>query len=85
MSQRSAPAIGGGPKRSGPCTLDYDSERGSDLSLSLSSYLETSQHHARTCAEIHFHADTPYNRLERINELIGPGWKEIPPGPWFRS
>ncbi|MGP9606205.1 helix-turn-helix domain-containing protein [Glutamicibacter sp. 287] len=31
--------------------------------LTLSTYLETSQHHARTCAEIHFHANTLYNRL----------------------
>lgn len=56
-------------------SLDYDSERGSDLSLTLSTYLETSQHHANTL----------YNRLERINELIGPGWKEIPHGIWTSS
>ena len=56
--------------------LDYDSERGSDLALTLSTYLETSQHHARTCAALHIHANTLYNRLERIDKLIGPGWKD---------
>ncbi|MGP5015028.1 helix-turn-helix domain-containing protein [Glutamicibacter ardleyensis] len=32
--------------------------------------------HARICAALHIHANTLYNRLERIDKLIGPGWKD---------
>lgn len=33
------------------------------------------QHHARTCAELHVHANTLYQRLERIGQLLGPDWR----------
>ncbi|MGP5123585.1 helix-turn-helix domain-containing protein [Glutamicibacter ardleyensis] len=32
--------------------------------------------HARTCAALYIHANTLYNRLERIDKFIGPGWKD---------
>ncbi|HSN35586.1 MAG TPA: GAF domain-containing protein [Arthrobacter sp.] len=53
---------------------DHDYER--NLATTLSTYLDLSQHHARTCAALHIHANTLYQRLERITALIGPGWKE---------
>lgn len=56
--------------------LSYDTEHGRNLAATLSTYLELSQHHARTCAALHIHANTLYNRLERMDDLIGPGWKE---------
>lgn len=56
--------------------LDHDLEHGRQLAATLSTYLELSQHHARTCAALHIHANTLYNRLERMDALIGPGWKD---------
>jgi DNA-binding PucR family transcriptional regulator len=56
--------------------LDYDSEHRRNLAATLSTYLELSQHHARTCATLHIHANTLYNRLGRIDSLIGSEWKE---------
>lgn len=56
--------------------LDHDLEHGRQLAATLSTYLELSQHHARTCTALHIHANTLYNRLERMDALIGPGWKD---------
>lgn len=56
--------------------LSHDHDYGRSLATTLSTYLELSQHHARTCAALHIHANTLYQRLERITALIGPGWKD---------
>jgi len=56
--------------------LAHDSERQRDLARTLSTYLEQSQHHARTCSILHIHANTLYQRLERVTQLIGTRWKE---------
>ncbi len=56
--------------------LSHDHDYGRNLASTLSTYLELSQHHARTCAALHIHANTLYQRLERITALIGTGWKE---------
>lgn len=56
--------------------LSHDHEYGRNLAATLTTYLELSQHHARTCAALHIHTNTLYQRLERITALIGPGWKE---------
>ncbi|MGY2744236.1 helix-turn-helix domain-containing protein [Arthrobacter sp. UYCu723] len=56
--------------------ISHDHDYGRNLATTLSTYLELSQHHARTCAALHIHANTLYQRLERITALIGPGWKE---------
>ncbi|MBN6039599.1 GAF domain-containing protein [Amycolatopsis sp. 195334CR] len=46
------------------------------LATTLRTYLEQSRHHARTCELLHIHANTLYQRLERIDGLLGPGWRE---------
>ena len=61
--------------RSGPL-LDYDGERQRDLAVTLETYLEQARHHARTCEVLHIHANTLYQRLDRVTEVLGPQWKE---------
>ncbi|AXB42828.1 helix-turn-helix domain-containing protein [Amycolatopsis albispora] len=56
--------------------LAHDRDRQRDLATTLRTYLEQSRHHARTCALLHIHANTLYQRLERIDGLLGPGWRE---------
>ena len=56
--------------------LRHDRDKGRELTLTLSTYLQHSRHHARTCASLHIHANTLYQRLERITELLGPVWVE---------
>jgi len=56
--------------------LRWDAERGRDLAATVEVFLRTAQHHARTCAELHVHANTLYQRLERVAELLGPDWRD---------
>jgi len=56
--------------------LDHDRERQRDLAATLEAYLEQARHHARTCEVLHIHANTLYQRLDRITEVLGPQWKE---------
>jgi GAF domain-containing protein len=56
--------------------LSHDAERQRDLVRTLSVYLEQSQHHARTCGILHIHANTLYQRLDRVTQLLGPQWKD---------
>jgi hypothetical protein len=56
--------------------LAYDLEHQRDLALTLETYLEQARHHARTCAALHIHPNTLYQRLERVTEVLGPRWKE---------
>ncbi|MEJ7650726.1 MAG: GAF domain-containing protein [Nakamurella sp.] len=56
--------------------LRHDRERGRDLARTLAVYLEHSRHHGRTCAALHIHANTLYQRLDRITELLGPEWSD---------
>jgi sugar diacid utilization regulator len=53
-----------------------DEERGRDLTRTVACYIANAQHHARTCADLHIHANTLYARLGRINDLMGPTWRE---------
>lgn len=53
-----------------------DEKRGRDLTRTLARYLANAQHHARTCADLHIHANTLYARLERITEMLGPTWRD---------
>lgn len=53
-----------------------DEERGRDLTKTVARYLANAQHHARTCAELHIHANTLYARLERVTELLGTTWRD---------
>lgn len=54
----------------------HDAEKSRHLVETLETYLGQAQHHRRTCAALHVHANTLYQRLDRITELIGEGWRE---------
>ncbi|KQS68348.1 GAF domain-containing protein [Modestobacter sp. Leaf380] len=56
--------------------LDHDRDRQRDLAVTLETYLELARHHARTCEALHIHANTLYQRLDRITEVLGARWKE---------
>ena len=56
--------------------LSYDAEHQRDLAVTLEAYLQQARHHARTCAALHIHANTLYQRLDRVTEVLGPRWKE---------
>lgn len=53
----------------------HDAEKNRHLVETLETYLGQAQHHARTCAALHVHANTLYQRLDRITELLGEGWR----------
>lgn len=57
--------------------LDHDRERGrgGDLAATVAVYLANAQHHARTCSDLHIHANTLYQRLNRADDLLGEGWR----------
>ena len=56
--------------------LAYDDVHQRDLAATLETYLEQARHHARTCEVLHIHANTLYQRLDRVTEVLGPRWKE---------
>ena len=56
--------------------LAYDEEHQRDLAATLEAYLQQARHHARTCAAIHIHPNTLYQRLDRVTKVLGPRWKE---------
>lgn len=58
--------------------LRHDERRHSDLTRTARVYLDQGRHHARTCAQLHVHTNTLYQRLERLDELMGADWREPP-------
>ncbi len=56
--------------------VKHDREKGRDLCLTALTYLEQAQQHTATCALLHIHANTLYQRLERITSLLGDSWRE---------
>jgi len=56
--------------------LSYDANHQRDLAGTLETYLQQARHHARTCAALHIHPNTLYQRLDRVSEVLGPRWKE---------
>jgi hypothetical protein len=56
--------------------IAYDAERQRDLGPTLLTYLQHAQHHARTCQLLHVHANTLYQRLDRVTALLGDDWRE---------
>ncbi|WP_413100090.1 PucR family transcriptional regulator [Streptomyces sp. Inha503] len=51
--------------------LNHDRARGTTLSATVATYLANGQHHARTCTDLHIHANTLYQRLKRVDDLLG--------------
>jgi DNA-binding PucR family transcriptional regulator len=55
--------------------LAHDAGRGSDLTRTLEIYLQNAQQHATSAALLGIHANTLYQRLARIGELLGDDWR----------
>ena len=58
--------------------MAYDAARGTELTGTAFRYLETDGNVARVAALLHVHRNTVRQRLERITELLGPGWDASP-------
>ncbi len=56
--------------------LDYDTERGTSLRETLDTWFATGGRVKDTAAGLHVHPNTVSQRLDRIGELLGPGWRE---------
>lgn len=55
--------------------LDYDRERGSELARTLLVFYDCGGSYTRTAAELYVHVNTLYQRLTRISQLLGEGWR----------
>lgn len=55
--------------------LEYDRERGSELVRTLLAFYGAGGSLTRTAQELFVHVNTLYQRLERITQLLGEGWR----------
>ena len=55
--------------------VDYDRERGSELVRTLLAFYGAGGSLTRTAQELFVHVNTLYQRLERITQLLGDGWR----------
>jgi GAF domain-containing protein len=56
--------------------LDYDRQRSTELVRTLDAYFETGGSPTYSAERLHVHPNTVARRLERVNELLGPGWQQ---------
>lgn len=54
---------------------DHDAQRGTDLVRTLEAYLDSGRQHSATAEALHIHPNTLYQRLHRIDEVLGPDWR----------
>lgn len=54
--------------------LDHDAKRGTALVETLRAYLANGQRHADTARSLGIHANTLYQRLSRLDAILGKGW-----------
>ena len=55
--------------------LDYDRERGTELARTLLVFYACGSNYTRTAAELYVHVNTLYQRLDRVGQLLGDGWR----------
>jgi GAF domain-containing protein len=55
---------------------DWDERRGTGLVDTLEAWFASGGHLKDTAAALHVHPNTVTQRLERIGELLGPGWRD---------
>jgi uncharacterized protein YigA (DUF484 family) len=58
--------------------LEHDRRHGSDLVLTLGTFLAIGQNHTRAATELHVHPNTLYRRLDRVTALLGDDWRTAP-------
>ncbi|MEV0308117.1 helix-turn-helix domain-containing protein [Nonomuraea fuscirosea] len=56
--------------------LDYDAERGTELEATLRAFARCNASPTRAARMLGFHPNTILQRLERLDALLGPGWRE---------
>ena len=54
----------------------WDERRGTGLVATLEAWFATGGHLRETAGVLHVHPNTVTQRLERIGELLGSGWRE---------
>ncbi|MCZ0998860.1 helix-turn-helix domain-containing protein [Streptomyces mirabilis] len=55
--------------------LDYDTQRGGELTRTLLAFFACDTGLGRTAAELYIHVNTLYQRIDRITSLLGPQWR----------
>lgn len=55
---------------------DEESRSGVPLLVTLESFLRNSQRHSPTAAELNIHSNTLYQRLDKLNKILGERWRE---------
>ena len=56
--------------------ITQDNARHTELVRTADVFLTTGRQHSAAAAELHIHANTLYQRLERITAVLGDGWRE---------
>ncbi|MFJ5261649.1 helix-turn-helix domain-containing protein [Streptomyces sp. NPDC088387] len=56
--------------------LEYDARHDTELARTLEAYFAAGGSPRRAAESLHVHPNTVSRRLERITELLGPGWQE---------
>ncbi|CAL9577435.1 hypothetical protein SUDANB38_04993 [Streptomyces sp. enrichment culture] len=56
--------------------LDYDTQQCTELARTLEAYFASACSPSRAAETLHVHPNTVSRRLERVTELLGPGWQE---------
>ncbi|WP_194291485.1 helix-turn-helix domain-containing protein [Cumulibacter manganitolerans] len=62
--------------------LDRDEDRGTELLQTVSTFAECNASTSRTARALHLHSNTILQRISRVDELLGPAWRE--PDDFFR-
>lgn len=62
--------------------LERDEKADSELVLTLATYLDTNANLRRTAEQLFVHVNTVKQRLSRVTDILGEGWRE--PEPTFR-
>lgn len=55
--------------------VQYDAARGTSLLDTVEQYLSHNGNAAQAAQSLHIHANTLYQRLERVDRLLGPDWR----------
>lgn len=56
--------------------LGYDADRGTSLRETLDAWFATGGRVKETAHRLHVHPNTVAQRLDRVGELLGPGWRD---------
>lgn len=54
----------------------YDADRGTALVQTVESWLRHDRHPSAAARDLHVHANTVHQRLDRVDDLLGAGWRD---------